>query len=403
MRVLLIHQVFASDKDPGGVRHYELARHCAAQGCRFTIVTSRVSYLTGQHKEKPAPRSRHDEPEVLYAYALADVHKSFIRRVLGFFLFMFAALWPSLRQSGIDVVMGTSPPMFQAVTAWMVSVVKRRPFVLEVRDLWPEFAVDMGVLRHKGLIYLSRRLEMFLYRRAAHIVVNSPAYTDYLIAKGIPASKVTLVANGTDSARFCIKADGRPFRKQWRLEDAFLVLYAGALGPANDLATLLQAADMLRFETDIHFLLVGDGKEKSRLQQKAIELQLHNVIFVGTVPRADMPAMLAECDACVATLKDIPMFRTTYPNKVFDYMASARPTVLAIDGVIRQVLEAAGGGVYVPPGNARAMADAVHYLCSHPDEAESMGRSARQYVQAHFERKDQAAQLCRVLQTVAQA
>lgn len=402
MRALLIHQAFAAHDEAGGTRHYELAKHCAAKGCYFTIVTSAVSYLTGKSKKDRLRNSNTRDVQILYAYALSNLHKNFVWRVLSFFTFMFSSIWPGVKADDIDLVMGTSPPIFQAWSAWLISVLKRRPFVLEVRDLWPEFAIDMGVLQNKVLIWFSRRLEFFLYGRAVHIIVNSPAYIDYLVAKGIPPHKITLVANGTDSAMFAVAPNGRSFRKKWHLEEKFLVVYAGALGLANDLDTLLHAAALLTSEKRIHFLIVGDGKERERLLNKALALQLQNVTFTGTIPRLEMPALLAESDACLAILKDIPMFRTTYPNKVFDYMASGRPTVLAIDGVIRKVLEEARAGLYVPPGNAQAIADAVRFLCHHPQEAMAMGKSARYYVQTHFERRSQAERLYDVLKQVAQ-
>jgi glycosyltransferase involved in cell wall biosynthesis len=358
--------------------------------------------LTGKHKER-LRNTDSGELQILYAYAMPDLHKNFIWRVLSFFSFMFSSIRPGLKAGGIDLVMGTSPPIFQAWSAWIISVLRHKPFVLEIRDLWPEFAVDMGVLRNKGLIWFSRRLEMFLYRRAVHIIVNSPAYIDYLAAKKISPQKVTLVANGTDSAMFAVAPNGRSFRKKWHLEEKFLVVYAGAVGPANDLDTLLLAAALLKSENKLHFLIVGDGKERERLLNQAMELGLQNVTFAGTILRLEMPALLAECDACVAILKNIPMFRMTYPNKVFDYMASGRPTVLAIDGVIRKVLEEARAGLYVPPGSAQAIADAVRYLFSHPREAMAMGTSARLYVQSHFERRDQAERLRDVLKNVIQA
>ena len=146
---------------------------------------------------------------------------------------------------------------------------------------------------------------------------------------------------------------------------------------ANDLDVVLDAADRLRDQTHVHFLIVGDGKECDRLQERAVRMQLPNVTFTGPQPKDEMPRFLAMSDACLATLKDIPMFRTTYPNKVFDYMAAARPTILGIDGVIREVIEAADGGVPVPPGDPDAIATAVEELSRDPERCARMGRSAR--------------------------
>jgi glycosyltransferase involved in cell wall biosynthesis len=248
----------------------------------------------------------------------------------------------------------------------------------------------MGVLKNPVLIRLSRWLEAYLYKRATHLLVNSPAYTDYLIACGVPATKVTLIPNGVDCSMFDPDHRGEAVRKQFGLCDRYVVTYAGALGLANDLGTLLAAAERLKDDDSIHFLLLGDGKEKDNLVRQAKARDLRNVTFAGARPKLEMPAILAASDACIAILQDIPEFRTTYPNKVFDYMAAGRPTILAIDGVIRQVVEAAGAGVFVPPGHAAALAEAVRSLSQDREGAAAMGRAAREYVEKHFKRSDHA-------------
>jgi glycosyltransferase involved in cell wall biosynthesis len=398
-RLVLIHQAFASPGEPGGTRHYELARHCVEQGHAVTIVASRLSYLTGQ---PIAEREQHlDGVRVRRAYAYPALHRSFIWRIVSFLSFMLSSVWTALRVGPVDVVMGTTPPIFQAVSAWAVALLRRRPFLLEVRDLWPEFAIGLGVLKNPLLIKLSRWLEKFLYARATHLLVNSPAYRDYLIDKGVPARKVSLIANGVDPSMFDPAADGAALRQTWQLGDKFVVTYAGALGLANDIPTLLQAAAQLRDQTQIQFLLVGDGKERATLEMQAREMNLSNVTFTGSQPKSAMREVLALSDACVAILQDIPMFRTTYPNKVFDYMAAGRPTVLAIDGVIRQVIEAARGGIFVPPGDATALAQAVRQLATDREQTRAMGRAARAYVVAHFNRQQQAADFAALLQQLA--
>lgn len=405
MHILLIHQAFVSPTEAGGTRHFEFARHAVRSGHRFTIVASDLSYLTGSKvitRKGLVTKQEIEGIHVLRAYTYPSLHRSFVWRVITFLSFMVTSIFAALQAKEVDLVMGTSPPIFQAVSSWFVAFVRRRPFLLEVRDLWPDFAIDMGVLRNSFLIRLSRLLELFLYRQATHIVVNSPAYREYLMKKGVTASKITFIPNGVDPSMFTPQSTGTSLRQQWGLDGKFIVTYAGALGMANDIPTILRAAEHLRNYNHIHFLLVGDGKERENLEALAARLGLSNVTFLGAQPKTQMPAILAASDACVATLQDIPMFRTTYPNKVFDYMAAGRPTILAIDGVIRQVIEAAGGGIFVPPGNDRALAEAVLYLANHPAEAKHMGERARDYVVQHFNRLEQAAYFIRLAETLAQ-
>lgn len=401
---LLIHQNFVSPAEAGGTRHYELARQLQGRGHRFTIVASNLSFLTGQRvgeRRGLITEQDLDGVRVLRAYTYSALHRSYVWRVVSYLSFAVTSLLATARAGRVDLVMGTTPPIFQAVSAWVVALVRRRPFVLEVRDLWPEFAIDIGVLRNPVLIALSRRLERFLYARADHLVVNSPAYRDYLMGKGIPTEKITLIPNGTDPEMFDPAAEGQEVRAGFALDRKFVVTYAGALGLANDLETVLRAAHRLRDEPDIHFLLVGDGKERSSLETQARSLRLSNVTFAGAQPKSRMPAFLAASDACLAILKDIPMFRTTYPNKVFDYMAAGRPTILAIDGVIREVMEAAGGGTFVHPGDDQALADAVRMLSQDRRRARAMGAAARAYVVEHFDRREQAEQFARLVRRLA--
>ena len=214
----------------------------------------------------------------------------------------------------------------------------------------------------------------------------------------VATEKISLIANGVDPEMFQPRADGRAIRQELGLDGKFVVTYAGALGMANDIETILRAAALLLDDRTIHFVFVGGGKEQANLKKLARELNLENVTFAGGRAKNVMPDVLAASDACLATLKDIPMFRTTYPNKVFDYMAAGRPTILAIDGVIRDVVESAGGGVYVPPGDAAALAEAVRTLRANPDRGRSMGLAARRYVEQHFNRHTQSAEFADLLE-----
>jgi glycosyltransferase involved in cell wall biosynthesis len=401
---LLIHQAFVSPGEAGGTRHYELARQLVGKGHRFTIVASSLSYLSGKEVAKRRRLISEEELDgirVLRAYTYPSLHRSFFWRIISTLSFAVFSVPAALRAGPTDLVMGTTPPMFQAASAWLVAWLRRCPFLLEVRDLWPEFAIGLGVLRNRLLIAMARWLEHFLYARAAHIVVNSPAYRDYLISKGIAGEKVSLVANGVDPEMFDPAADGRDLRAELGLQERFVVTYAGALGLANDLDTMLRAASRLRDESAVQFLLVGDGKERSSLEARALDLGLNNVTFVGGQPKNRMPAFLAASQACVAVLKNIPMFRTTYPNKVFDYMAAGRPTILVIDGVIRDVIEASRGGIFVPPGDDAALAEAVRLLLRDRKRAELMGARAREYVVEHFDRRKQAEQFAALVGRLA--
>ncbi|MHB8778737.1 MAG: glycosyltransferase family 4 protein [Anaerolineales bacterium] len=391
MKILLLNQAFVSPEEPGHTRHFEMAKFLRARGHELVIVASDLNYQTGRRTVERRglfAEQNIDGVRVLRSYIYPALHRSYFWRIISFFSFMFSSVWTALRVRDADLIMGTTPPIFQAVSAWFVAMVWRKPFLLEVRDLWPEFGVSMGVLKSPLLIALARWLEKFLYARATHILVNSPAYKEYIIAKGVPENKVTYIAYGTDLDMFNPAVDGSSIRKALNLGDKFVVLYAGALGQANDIDTILRAAKRLNDDDRIRFVLFGDGKERARLQAEAQRMKLTNVHFAGVRAKKEMPMVVAASDVCLAILQDIPMFRTTYPNKVFDYMAAGRPTVLVIDGVSRELIESSNGGVFVQPGNDEMLAEKILELSKDSKRVQQMGRNARDYLVKHLDRRD---------------
>ena len=390
MKILLINQVFVSPDEPGHTRHFEMAKYLLKYGDELVIVASDLNYQTGQrtldHKGLVTEQVI-EGVRILRTYIYPAIHRSYFWRIISFFSFMFSSIIAAMRVKDVDFIMGTTPPIFQAFSAWLVAFLRRKPFLLEVRDLWPEFIVSMGVFNNPVLIKLARMLEMFLYRRATHILVNSPAYKTYIEEKGILANKITFIPYGADIQMFHPDLDGSYLRQELNLQNKFLVLYTGALGQANDIYTILRAASHLKEEKEIQFVLFGDGKERPKLQAEAQKLQLNNLLFAGVRPKHQIPGIIAAADVCLAILQDIPMFRTTYPNKVFDYMAAGKPTILVIDGVIREVIEESRGGVYVPPSNDRELADTILALSSQPDRIQTMGSNARSYLEKHLDRE----------------
>lgn len=404
MKILLIHQTFASPDDPGGTRHYELLLRARKAGWQPMVVTSDKSYQSGKQLVDSSEKSTgkdYNGVRVYRAYIHPNLHRSFVWRVLAYLSFTWMSFLTAWRIGKVDVVMGTSPSLFQPLSAWMISLLRRKPFLLEIRDLWPEFAIDLGVLRNPILIWLARRLEMFLYARATHLLVNSPAYRDYLIAKGISPKKISFIANGVEPAAFDPAEVGERFRKQHQLDGRFVVVYAGALGLANDISTVVDAATLLKDLPNVRIVLIGDGKERQNLEAQVNSLHLTNVIFAGALPKKDIPEALAAADVGLAVLQNIPMFTTTYPNKVFDYMAAGRATLLAIDGVIRIAVEKANAGLFVPPGNPQALAEAIRWCHNHPDELREMGRNGRRCVEQDFNRELQAQQFVELIQRIS--
>jgi glycosyltransferase involved in cell wall biosynthesis len=399
VHILIIHQAFAALDEAGGTRHYEMASYLVERGHRVTIIASPISYLTGQSRQAENRWVVRETPQenitVLRSYTYSALHRSFVHRVFSFLSFMISSFINGLGVGQVDLVWGTTPPIFQGITAWLVARLKGVPFLFEIRDLWPEFAIAVGVLRNPLLIKASLWLEGFLYRRADRLMVNSPGFIQHVTSRG--ARRVELVPNGADPNMFDPNLDGSEFRVKHGLEGKYVVLYAGAHGLSNDLNIVLESAQQLSSDDRIRILFVGAGKEKSSLMEKAGQMHLANVLFLPPIPKTEMNQALAAADACLAILKPLDWYKTTYPNKVFDYMAAGRPVLLAIDGVIRQVVDEARAGLFVPPGDPTALTDAILALAGDPALGKKMGLAGRACIEKKFSRELLSAQLCQVL------
>ncbi|HUH98832.1 MAG TPA: glycosyltransferase family 4 protein [Anaerolineales bacterium] len=397
MHILIIHQAFASLDEPGGTRHYEFARLLASRGHHVTVIASPVSYLTGTASPTFPPNGV--EPEgvkILRARVYTAHHKSFFHRLIAFLSFMISSFWIGLSLRDVDLVWGTSPPIFQGATAWLLARLKGAKFLFEVRDLWPQFVVAVGVLKNPILIRTAEWLERFLYRHADRVMVNSPGFITHVQSRG--ARQVELVPNGAEPAMFDPSAAGLDFRRAHHLEDKFIALYAGAHGMSNDLNVVLEAAQLLTDEKKIQIVLLGDGKEKPALQARAARMGLSNVSFLASLPKSEIPNALAAADACLAILMPLEEYKTTYPNKVFDYMAAGRPVALAIDGVIREVVEAARCGLFAEPGEPSALADVIRKLAGDPPKSRALGLNGRRYLEENFSREAIGGKLANLLE-----
>jgi glycosyltransferase involved in cell wall biosynthesis len=402
MKLLLIHQAFAALDEPGGTRHHELARFFAERGHQVVVITSPINYMTGakQSGEKVEHIKMGAGEVLIYrAPVYGAFHRSFFHRTLSFISFMISSLWYALRVKDVEVVWATSPPIFQGITAWLVAKLRRKPILFEVRDLWPAFAVQVGVLKNRLLIVASEWLERFLLRQADRVVVNSPGFVAHVSERG--AKHVDVIPNGSDLDLFALPEDGDEFRRANGLEGKFVVLYAGAHGLSNDLDQVLAAAEELRMASEIVFVLVGDGKEKPRLQRKATDLGLTNVVFLPPVAKTAMAKVIHGADVCLAILKPIPLYGTVYPNKVFDYMAAGRAVLLAIPGVIREVIEENRAGIAIPPGDSHALAEAVLALAHQRELVAELGKNGQRAIETKFNRRKLAADFLSIFEELA--
>lgn len=402
MKILLIHQYFLEKDDGGGSRFNEMTKTWASQGHEVTVLAGMVHYASGvkatKYKGKftQLDKQFYDNVDVMRCHVSESYNSSFLGRLWAYFSFVFSSIYAGIFKikGKHDVILVTSPPLFVGITAFSLSIVKRLPFVFEVRDLWPESAIDTGVLQNKVIIKFAYWFESFIYKKAALINVLTPAFRDKLIEKGVPKEKIVFIPNAADfSLAEAVQKDFDPlqFKKEIGLEGKFVITYVGAHGVANHLIQLLEAAEKLR-DTNVVVQLIGSGMRKDSLIEEKNRLNLENVIFRDPVPKAEVFKYILASDMGASVLKKVDTFKTIYSNKTFDYMSCKKPTLLAIDGVSRDLINKADCGLYVEPENADAIAAGILELKNQKDRLEEMGHNGYAHAKTHFDRNLLATQ-----------
>lgn len=372
-------------------------KYWARNGHRVTVIAGMVNSKTGKKPEeyqgKLFVREQPDENVTVIRTHVSQLYnKNFLGRLWAYFSFLFFSSLAMMFVKKPDFVLTTSPPLNVGLTGVMCSKLKRIPFVFEIRDLWPESAIDTGVLKNKFLIRVSYWMEKTAYKHAKYINVLTPAFREKLIEKGINSDKIWFVPNGADLDIFQPGENDNWVKEKYSLGDKFVVTYLGAHGVANHLVTLIEAAKKLMDRQDIVFMLIGDGMQKEMLKEKAKEYGLSNVIFVDNQPKDKVVDFCNAMDVGTAVLQKNDTFKTVYPNKVFDYMSCAKPVLLNIDGVARElVVGQAKAGVYAKSGDVDDFVKKVLYLYENRKEAREMGQRGYEFVKEHFSRESLAA------------
>ncbi len=389
--ILFISPYYPPEKAAPAVRISETAKLLVKRGYHVTVLTTVPNYPTGivppEYRGHLVQREVHEGVHVVRVWSYTSPNKGFLRRILA--QLSFGCLAPLLgwKASGYpDVIIVESPPLFDAIAARVLAWLKRCPFIFTVSDIFPESAVQLGVLHNRLLIRLSEWLEWSTYQRASLIWAVTEGIRETLIKRGLRPDKVFLLTNGVDTNRFRPLPQGQA-RAELGWDDRFTVLYAGTHGLAHGLTTILDAAEQLRVHPDIHFIFVGDGAAKADLKAQAQERNLTNVTFLDLQPHDRMPLLLAGADVCLVPLRKVPLFEGALPSKMYEIMACARPMLLGVEGEARRLVEQeAGAALSVEPENANALVSAILYLHGHPDLANLMGQRGRVFVEERFNR-----------------
>jgi len=410
VNILYASQYFPPEMGAPAARVYELSRRWASAGHRVTVLTGFPNHPTGivppeyrRPMRRGTMREVVDGIEVVRPWLYPAPNQRGGERMLNYSSFCASACLRGLFLERPDLVIATSPQLLVGLSGWWISRSKRCPFVFEVRDLWPESLLASGIGREDSFLIRSlERLTSFLYKRADRIVVVTEASkADLVTRRGLPAERIDVIENGVEVQLFSPTSDTSALRKRLGLDGRFVVSYIGTIGYAHGLEVVLQAARRLRnILPGVVFLLVGEGAEKQKLQDLVVRERLDNLRFMDQQPRDAIPHLINASDVCLVLLRKAQLFTTVLPSKMLEFMACERPVVLGVDGHARRILERAGAGISVEPGDAEALAQALADLYKEPALRARLGENGRVFILKHYSRERKAREYLRILEDI---
>ena len=404
MKILFLTDNFPPEGNAPASRTFEHAVQWVRAGHDVTVITTAPNFPEGKlfagYKNRWYTVEDMGGVRVVRVKTYITANTGFARRTLDYLSFMMAGFVAGLLQKRPDVLVGTSPQFFTVCAAWMVSVFRRRPFVFELRDLWPASIRAVGAMDDSRLLRSLERLEMFLYRKAALIVSVTHSFKTELIARGIDSDKIAVVINGVDLDRYSPREQDRAMARQYDLESKFVVGYIGTHGLAHALHRVLETAELLRGRKEIVFLLVGGGARRDALVRQAAEMGLDNVRFVPRQAKEDMPGIWSLCAISLIQLKDDPLFASVIPSKIFESMGMGLPIILSLPkGEASGIIQNSGAGVVIPPEQPEKLAETVVRLFENTDELDALARASLSAAPGHS-RERQARRMLAMLEEV---
>jgi len=395
--VLFLTHYFPPEGNAPATRVHALCRQWLRSGQSVRVVTCAPNVPDGQlyagYRNALWQSERIDGIDTLRVWTYLAPNKGTAKRILNYLSYLVSASLAGLLVLRPDVVIATSPQFFCGWAGAIVSWLRGVPFILEIRDIWPESIATVGAMRSRRLLRVLEWLELRMYASATHIVTVGEGYRDQLRRQGVPAEKITVIPNGVDQDAFQPRPADPALRARWNLTDRFVCAYVGTIGMASGLDVVLRAAGLLaeRRRDDIHFLIVGDGAVREDLQADAERLGLRNVTFTGRLDKALIAPLLASVDVGLVHLKKRDLFTTVMPSKIFEAAAMAKPIILGVEGHAADLVRRAGCGICVEPENETELVAALTRLADTPALGAALGRAGREYMVRRFDRAALAA------------
>ena len=404
MRILFLTHYFPPEVNAPANRTHEHCRRWVEDGHDVTVITGVPNHPRGiafeGYENRWIQEERVDGIRVIRTWMYLTPNSGFARRVANYLLFALTAVLASFRAERPDLVVATSPQFFCGVAGAIVAKLKRRPFVLEIRDLWPKSIVELGQLGPGPVLSALEALERWLYRSASGIVVNTRTFRQHIAERGVDETDIELVYNGIDPTRFSPRPANEELLARHGLGDHFTVAYVGTFGLAHGLSLLIDVAERMRAQEKVRFVLIGDGADREKLEAEIAKRGLDNIVMLGLQPRDAMPDWIASIDLLLVLLRDLPVFETVIPSKIFEFLAQERPVVLAAKGEIRRMMQEAGGAMVIDPEDEDQMVEAIETVLAAPEESRTRAEAGRRWVEAGFIRDDLARRMARFLEDV---
>ena len=380
MNILYVHQYFVTPQEPGGTRSYWLAQELIKNGHKVTMLTSSSKF------SEDIKVVQVDGIEVVYIKEDYDQNMSVSRRLKAFLKFMYKSSVLGLKQKDIDLVIATSTPLTIGIPALILKWFKNKPFVFEVRDLWPEVPIQMGAIKNSWTIKTTRLLEKTIYKNASRVIALSPGMQDGVV-KYIPKEKTSMIPNMAKMDEFWPRGKNDQLMEKLGLKiDSFKVVHFGSLGLANGAHSIIESAKLLKNREDIEFLFVGGGSTENDLIEEVEKNNLKNVKFLGKFPMTDVSEIVNFSDVSVISFLDLPILYTNSPNKLFDFLSAGKPIIVNSAGWTKDIAEEYHCGYYVNPNHPEELVQKVLYLKDNPDVVDKMGQNARKLAETVYDK-----------------
>ncbi|HCE42094.1 MAG TPA: glycosyltransferase WbuB [Lentisphaeria bacterium] len=401
--ILFLTHYFPPEGNAPASRVYEMAKCWIKDGQRVTVITGVPNVPDGivyeGYKNRLYQKETIDGITVIRVWTYIAANKGTLRRIMNYLSYMSSSVLAGLFVRSPDVVIATSPQFFCGWAGVILSKLRRRRFILEIRDIWPDSIIAVGTSMPKLLIKMLEVLEILMYKAADTIVTVGDGYKDQLTAKKVHAGKIAVITNGADTAIFKPSPRNQAVISQYGLMDKFVCSYVGTIGMACGLDIVIDAAEKLRAGNNgrIAFLLVGDGARRHELEQLAKDRKLNNVIFTGRLPKEDIPSILSASDANLIHLIKNDLFKSVLPSKIFEAAAMKNPIIIGVQGYAADFVRTIEAGICIEPGNSDELLDALEKISGDGELAERMGQKGYENIIRHYTRESLAKKYLEII------